>query len=52
MSYQNCTYHHYFVHPGGLYLIFFQDKLDCHLVVNGNGYLLIMFFYQRKTDPK
>ncbi|CAI9573435.1 unnamed protein product, partial [Staurois parvus] len=30
---------------------FFQDKLGFHLVVNGNGYLLIFFYYQRKTGP-
>ncbi|CAI9620889.1 unnamed protein product [Staurois parvus] len=32
---------------------FSQDKLGFHLVVNGNGYLQIFFFYyQRKTGPK
>ncbi|CAI9547077.1 unnamed protein product, partial [Staurois parvus] len=33
-------------------LFFCQDKLGFHLVVNGNAYLLICFYYQRNSVPK
>ncbi|CAI9579592.1 unnamed protein product, partial [Staurois parvus] len=31
---------------------FFQDKLGFHLVVNGNGYLLIYFLLSKENWPK